>query len=218
MGRKYSVENLGRMAYQDVWSYQQKLFKQALECKKDNRLVENKLILVEHDPVFTLGKSADTNNILFNEALLGAPVFRIERGGDVTFHGPGQLVLYPIFDLEQFDLSLREYVFNMEEVIIHTIKRFGLNGMRAAGASGVWLNVGLPTERKIAALGVKASRHVTMHGVAFNINTDLSWFSKINPCGFQDKGVTSLAAELGEAQDFREIQELVEEEFLAIFS
>jgi len=218
MGRKYSVENLGRMAYQDVWSYQQKLFKQALECKKDNRLVENKLILVEHDPVFTLGKSADANNILLNEALLGAPVFRIERGGDVTFHGPGQLVLYPIFDLEQFDLSLREYVFNTEEVIIQTIKRFGLDGMRAAGASGVWLDVGLPVERKIAALGVKASRHVTMHGLAFNINTDLSWFSKINPCGFQDKGVTSLAAELGEPQDFREIQELVEEEFLAIFS
>ncbi|MCD8529084.1 MAG: lipoyl(octanoyl) transferase LipB [Chitinophagales bacterium] len=166
---------------------------------------------------YTLGKSADANNILFNEELLGAKVFRIERGGDVTFHGPGQLVIYPIIDLEQFNMSLRQYVFNMEEVIIQTIQAFGLKGGRAEGASGVWFDVGLPTERKIAALGVKASRHITMHGLAFNINTDLAWFQKINPCGFINKGVSSLEKELGTKQDFEEVCQIVEKKFLEVF-
>lgn len=218
MKKTYTTEYLGLRSYSEVWEYQQRLFQEALEQKKNKQIVESKLLLVEHDPVFTLGKSADAENILLNENVLGAPVFRIERGGDVTFHGPGQLVLYPIFDLEQFNISLREYVFNMEEVIIRTIKHFGLKGERSAGASGVWLDVGLPGERKIAALGVKASRHITMHGLAFNINTDLSWFNKINPCGFQDKGVTSLAVELGENQDFSKVVKVVEKEFSLLFS
>jgi lipoyl(octanoyl) transferase len=214
---KFELKYLGRQEYKTTWHHQQTLFQDALQAKKENRLVSNQIILVEHDPVFTLGKSADTHNILLSENFLDAPVFRIERGGDVTFHGPGQLVIYPIVDLEQFNMGLRDYVFNMEELVIRILDCFGLIGQRAKGASGVWLDVGSMSERKIAALGVKASRHITMHGIAFNINTDLSWFQKINPCGFQDKGVTSLANELGEIQDFKKIRLLVEEELNRIF-
>lgn len=214
---KFELKYLGRQEYKTTWHYQQTLFQEALQAKKENRLVSNQIILVEHNPVFTLGKSADTNNILLSDNFLDAPVFRIERGGDVTFHGPGQLVIYPIVDLEHFNMGLRDYVFNMEELIIRTLDYFGLIGQRSKGASGVWLDVGEIDERKIAALGVKASRHITMHGIAFNINTDLSWFQKINPCGVQNKGVTSLAKELGETQDFKKIRLLVVEELNRIF-
>tara|TARA_B100000497_G_scaffold117554_1_gene142920 strand:- start:959 stop:1612 length:654 start_codon:yes stop_codon:yes gene_type:complete len=214
---KFELKHLGRQEYKTTWYYQQTLFQDALQAKKENRLVSNQIILVEHDPVFTLGKSADTNNILLSNNFLDAPVFRVERGGDVTFHGPGQLVIYPIVDLEHFNMGLRDYVFNMEELIIRILDYFGLIGQRSKGASGVWLDVGGIGERKIAALGVKASRHITMHGIAFNINTDLSWFQKINPCGLQNKGVTSLAKELGQAQDFKKIRLLVEEELNRIF-
>lgn len=214
---KYSINNLGRQNYGATWKLQQDLFRQALDKKKNGMSIKNEVLLVEHPPVFTLGKSADSNNILFSEDVLGAKVFRIERGGDVTFHGPGQLVIYPIIDLEQFNMGLREYVYNMEEVIVQAISGLGLKGERSPGASGVWLDVGKPNERKIAALGVKASRHITMHGLAFNINTDLTWFQKINPCGFQDKAVTSLANELGKKQDFEKISRVVEHEFKRIF-
>lgn len=207
----------GTADYAETWKLQQELFQSALEAKKTALKVNNKVLFVEHTPVYTLGKSADKNNILLSEDVLGAPVFRIERGGDVTFHGPGQLVVYPIIDLEDFQMSLREYVFNMEEVIIHTLARFDLIGTRSNGASGVWLDVGTPKERKICALGVKASRHITMHGLAFNINTDLSWFQKINPCGFLDKGVTSLAKELNNEPNFKVVSGIVLEEFKKIF-
>ncbi|MFT5828791.1 MAG: lipoyl(octanoyl) transferase [Urechidicola sp.] len=214
---KYAVNNLGTQAYEETWKLQQEYFSDALAAKKEGRSVESKVLYVEHPPVFTLGKSADKNNILLSEDILGAPVFRIERGGDVTFHGPGQLLIYPIIDLEQFNMNLREYVYNMEEVIIRSIAEFGLEGSRSDGASGVWLDVGTPQERKIAALGVKASRHITMHGLAFNINTDLSWFQKINPCGFLDKGVTNLAIELNEKQDYKAVCAIVKREFELIF-
>lgn len=215
--KKFTINNLGKLDYESCWELQKERFQQALEAKKNKDVVKSAVLFVEHNPVYTLGKSADQNNILFSENLLGAKVFRIERGGDVTFHGPGQLVIYPIIDLEQFNLSLREYVFKMEELIIRTIARYGLKGKRAKGAAGVWLDIGKPTERKIAALGVKASRHITMHGLAFNINTDLAWFDKINPCGFQDKGVTSLAKELGTTQDFKEINEIIQKDFERLF-
>lgn len=214
---KYQIKELPQSEYETVWELQKELFQTALQQKKEGHEVDSQVIYVEHFPVYTLGKSADANNILLTEELLGAKVFRIERGGDVTFHGPGQLVLYPIIDLEQFNMSLREYVFNMEEVIIKTIAHFGLKGTRSEGASGVWLDVGKPQERKIAALGVKASRHITMHGLAFNINTDLTWFQKINPCGFIDKGVTTLAQEMGAEQDYQAVSKLVAKEFAKIF-
>lgn len=216
--RKYKFIHKGVADYEAIWKLQQTLFEQALRAKKQGLAVDSQVILVEHPPVYTLGKSGDAGNVLASEDVLGAKVFRIERGGDVTFHGPGQLVIYPIIDLEDFNMSLRAYVDNMEQVIINTIARFGLKGERSKGASGVWLEVGSPQERKIAALGVKASRHVTMHGLAFNINTDLSWFQKINPCGFIDKGVSSLANELGEEQNFAAISKIVEEEFEKIFN
>jgi lipoyl(octanoyl) transferase len=215
---KFKFKSLGLQDFETTWKLQQKLFKKALEAKKMALPVDNQVLFVEHTPVFTLGKSGDERNVLGSEAILGAKVFRIERGGDVTFHGPGQLVIYPIIDLEDFNLSLRAYVENMEQVIINTILKFGLKGERSTGASGVWLDVGTSKERKISALGVKASRHVTMHGLAFNINTDLSWFQKINPCGFIDKGVTSLAQELGEKQDFNKVCDIVLEEFEKIFN
>lgn len=208
---------LGKQDYKETWELQKQLFQAALQQKQFQKPVQSTILFVEHNPVFTLGKSADENNILYNQQNLQADVFKIERGGDVTFHGPGQLVIYPIIDLEQFNMSLRQYVFNMEEVIINTIAHFGLKGARSEGASGVWLDVGTPQERKIAALGIKASRHITMHGLAFNINTDLAWFTKINPCGFTDKGVTTLANELGEIQDFNVVQQLVVDTFKKYF-
>ena len=171
---KFVIQTIRDADYENIWDLQKELFNKGLQAKKEGVPVDNRVLFVEHTPVFTLGKSADENNILYSEDVLGAKTFRIERGGDVTFHGPGQLVIYPIIDLEDFNMSLREYVFNMEELIINTIARFNLKGERSTGASGVWLDVGTPQERKIAALGVKASRHVTMHGLAFNIKTDLT--------------------------------------------
>jgi lipoyl(octanoyl) transferase len=214
---EFELKYLKLVAYEVVWKLQQELFQKALEAKRNGIKVKNQVLFVEHPPVFTLGKSGDKSNILASEAVLGAKIFRIERGGDVTFHGPGQLVVYPIIDIEDFNMSLRNYVENMEQVIINTLARFGLKGERSKGASGVWLDVGTDRERKISALGIKASRHVTMHGLAFNINTDLTWFQKINPCGFTDKQVTSLAKELGEKQNFEEIGDIVKEEFNKIF-
>lgn len=199
--------------YKVVWDKQKELMQDALQQKKQGLTPKNHIIFVEHTPVFTLGKSADENNILLKNENLGADVFRIERGGDVTFHGPGQLVVYPIIDLEQFNMGLREYVETIEQIIIEIIAEYGLEGMRSEGASGVWLDVGKPQERKICAVGIKASRYITMHGLAFNINTDLTWFSKINPCGFIDKGVTSLARELGATQNFEMVKEKVKLKF-----
>jgi lipoyl(octanoyl) transferase len=212
------IKNIGLQNYESTWKLQQELFQAALDAKKNGLKVVNQVLFVEHPPVFTLGKSGNDSNVLASEESLGAKVFRIERGGDVTFHGPGQLVVYPIIDLEDFNMSLRSYVGNMEQVIINTLEKLGLKGTRSSGASGVWLDVGTNKERKICALGVKASRHVTMHGLAFNINTDLTWFQKINPCGFLDKGVTSLAKELGEEQDFKKVSSIVGIEFEKIFN
>lgn len=199
----------GQQPYNLIWDKQKELLQSALEQKKQGLTPKNHIIFVEHTPVFTLGKNADENNILLKNENLGADVFRIERGGDVTFHGPGQLVVYPILDLEQFNMGLREYVDTIEQIIIDFIASYGLIGMRSNGASGVWLDVGTSNERKICAIGIKASRYITMHGLAFNINNDLTWFSKINPCGFIDKGVTSLLKELGAIQDFEAVKKEV---------
>lgn len=210
---KIEIIDLHYKPYKEVWDMQKQFFTEALQLKKQGLQPLNKILFVEHAPVFTLGKSANENNILLQNENIGADIYRIERGGDVTFHGPGQLVVYPILDLEQYNMSLREYVETVEQVIIDVLKNYGLKGMRLEGASGVWLDVGKPTERKIAALGIKASRYVTMHGLAFNINTNLNWFTKINPCGFVDKGVTTLAKEIGQQQDF----EAVKQKVIAVF-
>jgi lipoyl(octanoyl) transferase len=159
--------------------------------------------------VFTLGKSGSESNLLINEAMLrqkGAQFYRINRGGDITYHGPGQVVGYPIIRLDLFGLGVRSYIFNLEETIIRTLARYGISAGRLEGASGVWLDADQPSVRKICAIGVRASRQVTMHGFAFNVNTDLSFYQLINPCGFVDKGVTSMQKELGRAVDMAELK------------
>lgn len=160
--------------------------------------------------MYTIGKSGKQQNLLVSDAFLqsvGATVHSTNRGGDITYHGPGQLVGYPIVDLELLELSIKEYIYLLEESVIELLSLYGINGMRAAGATGVWLDVGLPGERKICAIGVRASRSITMHGFALNVNTDLKYFSYINPCGFVDKGVTSMQQELSQVLDFTEVQE-----------
>lgn len=203
--------------YEAAWKLQQKKFNLALQQKKAGETPKQYLFLCEHPPVYTLGKNANEQNIVLSKEMLGASVFKVERGGDVTFHGPGQIVGYPILDLEQLNMGLRTYIELIEETIIQVLEIYGLKGSRIKSASGVWLDAGTPKERKICALGVKASRHITMHGFAFNVNTDLSWFQKINPCGFTDKGVTSLEKELDKKQDFEAVKKEVIKQFQKLF-
>jgi len=171
------------------------------------------LIFVEHPHVYTLGKNGSENNLLIDHIQLqtkDAKFFRTDRGGDITYHGPGQIVGYPIFDLEKLRVSLKEYIHRLEEAIIMTVSQFGISGSRLDGATGVWLDTDKKGKaRKICAIGVRASRYVTMHGFAFNVNTDLTYFNFINPCGFTDKGVTSLEKELGKKQDFEAVKLMV---------
>lgn len=190
----------GIIEYGEMLSLQRELFSNLVEKKKQHLPLEKEYIfMVEHNPVLTLGKHAKAANVLLSENELnekGIQLYRIERGGDVTYHGPGQLVVYPIIDLETHNLGVKNYVNMLEEAIIMTLENFGLHGERIEGASGVWMDAGTERERKICALGVKCRRYITMHGLALNVNTDLNGFHMINPCGFIDKGVTSIASEL----------------------
>lgn len=207
--------------YKDAWNLQETIFRKLIDNKvsRDQRdqLDENcdagTLIFVEHPHVYTLGKSGSENNLLIDYIQLrakDAEFFKTDRGGDITYHGPGQLVGYPIFDLESIKIGLKEYINRIEEAVILTISDFGLKGSRLEGATGVWFDPDKKGRtRKICAIGVKSSRFVTMHGFAFNVNTDLTYFDYINPCGYTDKGVTSLEKELGGKQDFGEIKLLV---------
>lgn len=182
---------------------------------------ENTLFFCEHQPVLTLGKSGKEANLLVPEGLLrerGVSFFHTNRGGDITYHGPGQITGYPVFDLEQWSMGLREYIGLLEEIVIRFLDGYGLKGERLQGATGVWLDAGVAGRaRKICAIGVKSSRYVTMHGFALNILTDLDYFSLINPCGFTDKGVTSLAKEVGEPVDFRQAKKRLASLFIATF-
>lgn len=211
-------KDLGRMAYKECWDYQLSLFDAILRSKRRDALPEEQVaeqmagwvLFVEHNPVYTLGKSGKAENILFSEQMLqsiGAEFFHIERGGDVTFHGPGQLVGYPILDLEKVGIGLREYIDALEQSVIDLLRLWGVEAGRIAGASGVWIEPETARARKICAIGVRSSRYVTMHGFALNVATDMRYFSYINPCGFVDKGVTSLEAELGHAVDMAEVKE-----------
>jgi lipoyl(octanoyl) transferase len=178
------------------------------------------LLFVEHPHVYTLGKSGEVNNLLISEPFMkqiGATFYRINRGGDITYHGPGQIVGYPIIDLEKFGIGIKEYIEELETSIILSVQEYGLNSGRLDGATGVWLDSATPRARKICAIGVRASRFVTMHGFAFNVNTDLRYFSYINPCGFQDKGVTSVETELNTKQDFGKAKQIVRDNFLKVF-
>ncbi|MDD2345130.1 MAG: lipoyl(octanoyl) transferase LipB [Bacteroidales bacterium] len=203
----------GLIDYKEAWDKQQAIFDSVLLYKKNKSDdVPHRIIFCEHPHVYTLGRNGDENNLLIQGDFLKrihASYYKIDRGGDITYHGPGQIVGYPIIDLEEAKLSLKEYIFQMEQGIIDTLKEYGISAYRLDGATGVWLDVGNSSVRKICAIGVRASRYVTMHGFAFNINTNLDYFNYINPCGFVDKGVTSLSKELGKSIDIEEVKRVL---------
>lgn len=211
----------GLKEYNEAWQDQERLFSATLDLKQQGMPTDNYLVFCEHPHVYTLGKSGDEQNLLLNYIQLQAQhasFVHTNRGGDITYHGPGQLVGYPIFDLANFGIGLRQYIEMMEDAIIEFVGLYGLKGERLNGATGVWLDSTTPRARKICAIGVRSSRYVTMHGFALNISTDLSYFSHINPCGFTDKGVTSLALETGLTIDFeivkQQLRQLIEKKFL----
>jgi lipoyl(octanoyl) transferase len=190
------VSDWGLIDYKDAETKQLALFEEKLDAKVNNITSKNYLNLLEHTPVYTLGKNADENNILPIARTCGASFHHISRGGDVTFHGPGQLVVYPIIDLQEFNMGVRAYVTSLENIGIELCASYGIEA-KASDEEGVWIDYGTPKARKIMAIGIKVSRYITMHGIAFNVNTDLNYFSFIIPCGIPNKGVTSLQRELG---------------------
>jgi lipoyl(octanoyl) transferase len=223
-------EDLGRERYQAVWDYQEKLLAKNVEVKAlkfrnedvvNESLTQHHLLFVEHPPVYTLGKSGNIDNVLINEEermKQGLEFFKINRGGDITFHGPGQLVVYPILDLERFYTDIGRYLRNLEEVVIKTLADYGIKGDRSKGETGVWIDPLVKgSERKICAIGVRCSRWITMHGLAFNINTDLDYFNNIIPCGIQDKQVTSLKKELGTEINMDEVKDKMKKYFSEVF-
>jgi lipoyl(octanoyl) transferase len=226
---KVQFEDWGLIDYQIAWDKQEAIFKVAVDQKLEQRKhanqvfepIQNQLIFCQHPPVYTLGKSGKMENLLLDDAGLknhGASFFPINRGGDITFHGPGQLVGYPIFDLEQFFTDIHKYLRYLEEAIITTLAHYGVKGERFEGYTGVWIEADKPSARKICAMGVRCSRWVTMHGFAFNINTDLSYFNHIVPCGIDDKAVTSLEKELNRKVDFEEVSALLKRNIAAQFA
>lgn len=216
-----SYKDLGQIDYAEAWKLQTELFDANVDAKREGRQTENTLLFCEHPHVLTLGKSAKENNVLFDENFLkqkGVSLFHVDRGGDVTYHGLGQLVGYPIFDLDTFGLGLKQYVHLLEEIVIRLLSLYDLKAERLEGATGVWLDVDNPLQsRKICAIGVRSSRYITMHGFALNINTDLSYFSLINPCGFVDKGVTSMQKELGRELNMEVVKAQMRDLFLDLF-
>ncbi len=220
--------DFGLAEYKEIWDRQEELLKEIVNIKRANTdlpegrklKTPNWLIFVEHPHVYTLGKSGNEKNLLLNFKQLqdkGATFFHTDRGGDITYHGPGQIVGYPILDLENFGMGLRQYIYTLEEAIIRTVSEYGIKAGRDPKATGVWIDLGKPSARKICAIGVKSSRFVTMHGFALNINTDLQYFHYINPCGFTDKSVTSLEKELGHKQDFERAKKLILTKFTELF-
>lgn len=206
------VEHIGiknGISYSDALEYQRTLFNRMVDRKKSGKPVDEEYLLIaDHEPVITLGRHAKETNLLFSEDMLrnkGIEVFRIERGGDVTYHGPGQLVVYPLIDLEKYGLGVKDYVDLLEESVIRTLDEYGIKGERVEGATGIWIGKGSADERKICAIGIRCSRYISMHGLALNVNTDLSAFTLINPCGFIDKGVTSIAKEIGREVDLDKV-------------
>ena len=207
---KANLIDWGVIDYAQSWKQQTDIFDGVINAKHDNSFYENNIIMCEHPHVYTLGKSGKNNNMLLNDEQLksiNATLFHIDRGGDITYHGPGQLVCYPILNLEDFSLGLKEYVNLLEEAVIEVCKSYGIKTGRLNNATGVWIDGETDKARKICAIGVRCSRYVTMHGLAFNVNTNMQYFSYINPCGFIDKGVTSLAKELGYELSMNEVKQ-----------
>ena len=227
MNKTIEVQDLGLRDYKDVWDFQEKLFKATIDIKIKNRresaglITPNHLLFVSHPHVYTLGKSGDMTNLLLSESKLqfkGATFYKINRGGDITYHGPGQVVGYPILDLENFFTDIHKFLRFLEDTIILTLEEYGIKAERSPGETGVWLDVGTPFARKICAMGVRASRWVTMHGFALNVNADLGYFDNIIPCGIRGKAVTSLNIELGkERVNEKEVKEKLLKHFLTLF-
>ena len=227
MNKAIEIQDLGLKDYKDTWDYQEQLFKGIVDAKIKNRQdntqfkTNNYFLFVEHPHVYTLGKSGDISNLLVNEAQLkskGATFYKVNRGGDITYHGPGQIVGYPILDLDNFFTDIHKYLRFLEEMIILTLAEYGLKAERSQGETGVWLDVGTPFARKICAMGVRASRWVTMHGFALNVNANLGYFDLMIPCGIRGKAVTSLNVELGvDTVDETEVKEKLLKHFSALF-
>jgi lipoic acid synthetase len=223
-GAKVIYDDLGFRDYKETWEYQERFFNAKVREKGgvngDGKRTPDRLIFVEHNHVYTLGKSGSEQNLLLDYIQLqarDASFYHIDRGGDITYHGPGQLVGYPIFDLEVMKLGLKEYIHMLEEAVIMCISRFGITGGRLEGATGVWIDPGTARARKICAIGVRASRYVTMHGLALNVSTDLSYFNHINPCGFTDKGVTSIEKETGRSVSMSDVKEILNNKMREVF-
>ncbi len=228
MANKVKYKDLGSIDYQEAWDLQEKIFNNTIEQKLDNQKLEQKkllgynLLFCEHPHVYTLGKSGEEQNMLISGIELrakNASFYKTNRGGDITYHGPGQIVGYPILDLEAFNIGVRKYIENLEEAIIRTLRHYGIKGELLDGATGVWVDPNIAGKaRKIAAIGVRTSRFVSMHGFAFNVNTNLDYFGYINPCGFTDKSVTSLQKELNKIIDIEEVKSILKKELSAIFN
>lgn len=226
MNKIIHYQDLGNKDYKETWAYQEELFKQIVDQKIQNRSLEtpvdtpNYFLYVSHPHVYTLGKSGDLSNLLLSEKQLeakGATFYKINRGGDITYHGPGQIVGYPILDLENFFTDIHKYLRFLEEAIILTLAEYNIIGTRSDGETGVWLDAGTPFARKICAMGVRASRWVTMHGFALNANVDLGYFDNIIPCGIRGKAVTSMHVELGTTVNEQEVKEKIIKHFAILF-
>tara|TARA_B110000240_G_scaffold179117_1_gene209015 strand:- start:1326 stop:2030 length:705 start_codon:yes stop_codon:yes gene_type:complete len=226
MNRKILLNDLYIKDYKETWEYQSELLQEIVDIKISNRrndqqtATKNYFLFVEHPHVYTLGKSGDLSNLLLNEKQLAkkeATFYKINRGGDITYHGPGQIVGYPILDLENFFTDIHKYLRLLEESIILTIAEYGLKGVRSKGETGVWLDVGTPFARKICALGIRSSRWVTMHGFALNVNTNLGYFDHIIPCGIKGKAVASMESELGEKINIEEVKQKILKHFKTLF-
>lgn len=225
MNKKIHLLDLGRKDYKETWDFQEKLFKEIVDIKLEKRnnpslITPNHFLFVEHPHVYTLGKSGDISNLLLSEKQLetkGATFYKINRGGDITYHGPGQIVGYPILDLENFFTDIHKYLRLLEETIILTLAEYNIIGARSEGETGVWLDVGTPFARKICAMGVRASRWVTMHGFALNVNADLGYFDNIIPCGIRGKAVTSMHVELNSNVDEEEVKGKILNHFSKLF-
>ncbi len=228
MNKYIDIQDLGLKDYKEAWDYQEELFKGIIDLKIKNRREETNLetpnyfLFVEHPHVYTLGKSGDLSNLLISEAKLAeieASYYKINRGGDITYHGPGQIVGYPILDLENFFTDIHKYLRFLEEMVILTLAEYGLKAERSKGETGVWLDVGTPFARKICALGVRASRWVTMHGFALNVNANLGYFDHMIPCGIKGKAVTSLNVELGKTEvSMAAVKEKLLKHFMSLFN
>lgn len=222
MYKNIIYQDLGLTSYKDTWDYQEELFQKVISAKlNEDADKEQYILFCEHKHVYTLGKSGNKQNLLIAEHICKSKnidFFPINRGGDITYHGPGQLVVYPIIDLEDLGVGIKAYISMIEDVVIEVLNTYGIKGEKDEKAMGVWIDKDNPTKaRKICAIGVRASRFVTMHGLALNINTDLSYFSYINPCGFTDKAVTSMQQELGKWIDLEEVSKRMKDAFEKIF-